>query len=355
MTTVWHYDGVSAVRQNGRIEADGGVFTLTLETGVSTRHRFDELVFRSDHDDVRVYGLRQTRGWQIGFTGPVPPEIDKRLPRVERLGGWFDRIGLIGATLVSVLLSAVAVFGIMKSPDMLAPLIPFSWEQRIGNAMVGDFGGRFCNGPGGQEALDRLVRRLDPTAKDLRVRVANIKAINAVALPGGNIIIFRGLLQTAQSPDELAGVIGHEIGHVRNRDVMQALLRQVGLSLVLGGFGGDTGGYLNQLISAGYSRETESNADRFAIDMLKRARIAPDDTAGFFGRLAGDEEESEVAKAALSYISSHPLSKSRETMFRKSRDPKISYAPSITPAEWRALVDSCANDPDVKQDDGFLL
>ena len=99
--------------------------------------------------------------------------------------------------------------------------------------MVGDFGGRFCNGPGGQAALDALVRKIDQGKPAVRVHVANIGMVNAVALPGGNIVLFRGLLQEAKSPDEIAGVLGHEIGHVRKRHVVRALMRQAGLSVLL--------------------------------------------------------------------------------------------------------------------------
>ena len=221
--------------------------------------------------------------------------------------------------------------------------------------MVGDFGGRFCNGPGGQEALDALVKRIEPQGRGLQVRVANINMVNAVALPGGTIIVFRGLLQEAKSPDELAGVIGHEIGHVRNRDVMQSLLRQAGLGLLLGGISGDAGGYANTLISATYSREAEAEADAFSIKLMKRANVSPKDTAGFFARLAEGEKMPGKAAAALGYLSSHPLSKNREAMFRNSANAKAAYTASISPQQWRALLETCATDTDVAQDDALFL
>lgn len=330
-------------------------FTLRCETGESERVRFADLTFRSHDEQGRVYGLKQRQGWRIGLADPVPPEIMAKLPRTERFGGWIDRIGLVPAAAVSLLLSAAALFTIFKAPDFIAPLVPLSWEKRLGDAMIGDFGGRFCNGPGGQAALDALVQRLEPGNRDLRVRVANINMVNAIALPGGTIIVFRGLLQEAKSPDELAGVIGHEIGHVRNRDVMQSLLRQAGLSLLLGGIGGDAGSYANTLVAASYSREAETEADKFSIRLMKTARVSPEDTAGFFARLSENEAKQDADTITLGYLSSHPMSKKREAMFRSSHNPKDGYTPAITATQWRALVDSCANDPDVKTDDGFLL
>jgi predicted Zn-dependent protease len=228
-----------------------------------------------------------------------------------------------------------------------------SWEQKMGDAMIGDLGGRICDGAEGQRALDALVQRIDPEADKLRVRIVNVDMVNAAALPGGQIVIFRGLLQEAKNPDELAGVLGHEIGHVRNRDVMQALLRQMGLSLLLGGVGGDVGGALNSAISASYSRAAESRADGYAINLMRTANVSPLPTAGFFDRLAADERKLGKGAIAMSYMSSHPLSDERRKIFLASARKGAAYSPAVTPQQWRAIVDACANDPDVKEGDLF--
>ena len=74
--------------------------------------------------------------------------------------------------------------------------------------MVGDFGGRFCDTPKGRAALAKLTKSLDGNPKELQVEVANIDMLNAVALPGGKVVLFQGLLDQAKSPDEVAGVLG---------------------------------------------------------------------------------------------------------------------------------------------------
>jgi Zn-dependent protease with chaperone function len=79
-----------------------------------------------------------------------------------------------------------------------------------------------------------------------------------VALPGGNVILFDGLVKQARSPDEVAGVLAHEIGHVREKHVMQALLRQMGLAVVLGGIDGNSGALVNNMLSMSYSRVVSS-------------------------------------------------------------------------------------------------
>ena len=355
MARVWHYDGGSGVRYQVELLPEGDGFRLALPEGAGNLHHWADLIQMGDRQGERIFGLKGRRGWRIGFEGEVHTDIDRHLPRTKTYGGVIDRIGLWPASGAFVALSAVALFIVVKTPDWLAPMVPVSLEQKLGDAMVGDFGGRVCNGPGGQDALDALVARIEPNPEGLKVRAVNIAMSNAVALPGGNIFVFRGLLQEAKSPDELAGVIGHEIGHVRNRDVMQALLRQMGLSVLMGGMNGDVGGGVNALVSSTYSRGAESKADDYAIRALQKAKVSPEGTAGFFARLAEAEKLLGKGKAALGYLSSHPMSDTREKKFRASLTKGAAMTPVVTAEQWRAIVDSCANDPDVEKNDGLLF
>jgi len=352
---LWHYDGQTAIRHEVELAADDAGFALIGEAEETGPFPWSDLVRRDDSPDGPVYGLTGRAGWRICFAGGIPGNVRDRLPEPARYGRWIDRLGLWRASGLFLAISAVFAFGVIRAPDWLAPNIPFAWEKRMGDAMVGDLGGRFCNGAGGQAALDALVRKIDRGQPPVRVRVANIGMVNAVALPGGNIIVFRGLLQESKSGDEIAGVIGHEIGHVRKRHVVQALMRQAGLSVLLGGFGGDTGGYLNSMLAASYSREAEAEADDYAIRRLKSARVSPDDTADFFARMAAQEAKLGNAAAAMGYVSTHPLSQSRERAFRGSKKAGSVYAPVLDPAQWNALIDICHNDPKVEKDDGFLF
>ncbi len=358
MARVWHYDGTSAIRHELTFVAHQSGFALYDGPAEREAHRWDELSHGGLIKGAHFYTLTNRRGWRIGFIDPVPADVDARLPKAARYGGIIDKLGLGPASGIFLGLSAIAIFVALKVPDILAPMVPLSWEKRLGDAMIGDFGGRTCHGPGSDAAIKAMMTRLDPGGKSLDIQIANINMVNAVALPGGNIIVFRGLLQEAKSPDELAGVLGHEIGHVRNRDVMQALIRQLGLSVILGGAsgsGGKAGEYVNALIASTYSREAEAHADAHAIKLLREATISPEDTASFFSRLAEAEKAMGKASAALGYVSSHPLSVTREREFRASFVKGKAYRPVIAPEQWRAIIDSCANDPKIDKDDDQLF
>ena len=350
MAQVWHYDGSSGIRYDADLTPTEGGFRLLTDHGDVSDYRWSDLIARNAQGNAQVFGLAGRQGWRIGFEGGVPGDIAPLLPKGARYGKLIDRIGVGKASAIFVGVSALVLFIGLSAPGWIAPRIPWSYEQKLGDAMVGDLGGRFCKGPGGEAALAALVRRIDPGGRAVDVHVVHIAMVNAVTLPGGKILVFDGLLKQANSADELAGVIGHELGHVRHGDVMQALVRQAGLSVLLGGFGGNMGGNLNTMLSASYSRGAESAADDYAIYALKHAQISPHDTAGFFTRLG---KQSGNVEAAFAYVASHPVSTNRATHFESSVVKGASYTPALSEDQWAALADICHNDPARKKDDGF--
>lgn len=344
----WHYDGQSAVRRSVILRPIGdGFIAEEPETGWSGDPvRWDRLTVIGREGDRSAYGHSERPGWRIGFIGQAPHAIARHLPQPERYGRWIDRFGFWPAAAAFTVVAAAVVFIVLQVPDWLAPLIPRHWEERMGDAMVGDFGGRFCQTPAGDAALIALVRKVDPQGEARDVSLANIPLVNAVTLPGGRIILFDGLIQQATSPDEVAGVLGHELGHVRHRDTLTGLLRQLGLTAVLGSFGGNAGGYLNGVLALSYGRKAETSADGVAIEQMRAANISPLPTAGFFARLSGDEG-SDTGAQAMTWLSSHPLSAERRKRFEAAAAKGQNYRPVLDVAQWQALRGSCKADPDV--------
>ncbi len=335
---VWHYDGTTALRRQVSLVEDGDGFALDGE-----RYAFADLTPGDGDGTATTFGLKGRPGWRIGFDGAVPADIAARLPHAHRYGGWVDRLGLWQAAAIFTAVAAVVVFLVLRTPALVARMVPASVERRLGDAMVGDFGRKGCADPAGRAALAKLTARLDPADPTLEVHVVKLPMVNAVTLPGGRIVIFDGLLKAASSPDEVAGVIGHEIGHVRARDVMESLLRQMGLSVLLGGLEGHVGGYTNALLATAYSRDAEARADGYAITLLNDARLSPLPTARFFtklGKRAGSTER------LFAYIASHPVSADRATRFRKSVTKDIAYTPALDAREWAALRTICRGETD---------
>jgi hypothetical protein len=336
----YYYDGETARRREVDVVPAPGGLKIVGE-GIDRQFATSELVHLDDRRDAEIYGESDRGGWRLGILKPVPDDIAGLLPGRRVYGRWIDRIGLTRAVAVAVLVSALVVVVGQYFPRWVAPLVPRSWEQKFGDTLVGDFGQKFCAAPGGQQALDKLAARLGTQPGSMRIRVVNVPIVNAAALPGGTIVIFNELLDEAEGPDEVAGVLAHEIAHVENRDVTEMMIRQLGFSLLLSTLGGTTGSNVEMLMGARYSRGAEARADADAIAALQRANISPRATAGFFERLAKIEKSVPGLAKSLAYISSHPMSEARQRQFESAVRKGEAYAPALSPEEWRDLKTIC--------------
>lgn len=160
-------------------------------------------------------------------------------------------------------------------------------------------------------AIEDIGRRLTAqSSHSYRWYVAKDASINAFAMPGGYIVVHTGLIDAAESPEELAGVIAHEVQHVEQRHSLQQIARELGLgaaiSLLLGD-AGNIGSMATQLSGLKFSRDHEREADLRGLESLLAAGIDPAGMASMFRKL-------EAAAAGLSppaLLSSHPATAER--------------------------------------------
>ncbi len=287
-----------------------------------------------------------------------------RLPhlREERIFD-FVRLRLVfGLVAVMAGVLAVLFYGVVPlSSEYLAQNMPAAWERRIGEdvktAIIADFAraaGRrpedlLCEGQVGSEALATLVGRIEPHARSdfpLDVVVLDLDAVNAFAMPGGNIILFKGLLNFARSGDEVAGVVAHEAAHVEyhhpSRKIFESGSTNVLLSLLFGDFGGRDLALAvgNLLLSAGYSREMEWEADHAAVRMLGDAQIPSEPLAGFLDRV---QRASGPSNEDFEWMMTHPSSRRRALSVREAGAVLTDPRPALTDAEFLRLRLICSD------------
>ncbi|WP_299146880.1 M48 family metallopeptidase [uncultured Tateyamaria sp.] len=241
--------------------------------------------------------------------------------------------------------------------NTLARFIPVEREVAYGKAVVKQMerfmGGRSdqgltCTGTEGRAALDVMIARLTDGVDlqyDLNVNVFDHKMVNAFAAPGGQIVLMRGLIARAKTPDEVAGVLAHEIGHVEARDTTRNALRAAGsaglLSLILGDFAGGSAVVVvaEYTLTASYTREAEAEADVFALEMLNAAGADATAFATFFDSLS---ELERLTPDLPEYLSTHPELVDRAAAARAfARDQGVT-TPILDDAEWAALKKICA-------------
>jgi Zn-dependent protease with chaperone function len=250
------------------------------------------------------------------------------------------------AALVSIVLTVMYV--VPLAADRLTPFIPYAIEKRIGE--VADkqvkviFDGKVCENPDGKAAFTKLVDTLRQAGEidtDADAAVISNEIANAIALPGGKIYVFEGLLAKAESVDELAGVIAHELGHVKGRDGLRNLIYNGGTSFLIGLLFGDVTGSSaiifasRELFQASHSREAERNADQMTIDVMRKLGRSPKPMGEFLLRVTGKEKGK-----GLAMISSHPLSEDRLARMSQ-QDAPPSAPPLLTAQEWASLKAIC--------------
>ena len=225
--------------------------------------------------------------------------------------------------------------------------MPASWERNLGAAIVGDFGDNRCDSKEGQQALDAMVERMSPGAMrgstGIKAAALDIPMFNAAALPGGYVVLFKPII-TETEPDELAGIVAHELAHVRRRHVTEALIRELGIGALIRLFAGNVGANASQLVALSYTRENEADADAEAIVMLRRARISPLPTARLFQRLAKEQGEG-TGMLTAEFLDSHPLSGARAKRFAAAFDRRQRYEPVLTRDQADALFNICWKGP----------
>jgi Zn-dependent protease with chaperone function len=262
------------------------------------------------------------------------PRVPKRSPGARR-----RHVLALPVAVVAIVGLAIA-FGLDRIPDLAAPWLPNRWTSAFGRTIESGLAldHRRCTAEPGLAHLRALVDRLARAAdrqQPVSVAVIDDPVINALTLPGSRIVVMRGLIDQIGDPDELAGVLAHEMGHVMRRDPEVAMLRNLGLSAIasLLGIGG---GSVNapDLVSLSYSRSAEAAADEAAIRYLSAAGMSTDGLARFFARLQALEAKTGAAEAG--WLATHP-----PTAKRRQHVSGEAGVPALDLADWSALKSVC--------------
>lgn len=230
--------------------------------------------------------------------------------------------------LTVVVIGLVALFWVLGlAADYLVLKIPFEYEQRLGESLVLD--DEVLDGPipGYLQALaDRLVAEMDlPDGMSIHTHYIDKPEVNAGATLGGQLLIYRGLLERMPSENALAMVIGHEIGHVQLRHPLRSLGRGVVLAVAAAALTGASGNSLGSLVvdetgsftSLSFSRDQEEAADALGLRALVGVYGHGSGSRELFQVLQQEEEKASLGIPEVEFLRTHPLSEERiEAMSR---------------------------------------
>ncbi len=359
-----HYlDGRTAARRRATIRPMRSGLEIATEDGATLWWPYGEI--RQTQGFYAGEEVRLERGGELAEVLLVPdagfltalrqqgaPELTRRFhdPARRRFRIQLTLLAGLGAI---ALTAALYLWGIPALAAVLASRVPVAWEERLGKAVADEVAppGKRCADPARAGAIERILATLTapvPAAPyTFRVFVVDGATVNAFALPGGYVVVYRGLIERTRTAEELAGVLAHEIQHVLHRHVTRALFQHASTGLLLTALTGDASGVLAYGLEAArtlgtlrYSRQAEEEADADGLRMLQAAGIDPAGMIAFFESLKQEERH---VPARLEYLSSHPATERRIERLRALAARPAPPARKLLPdSDWGDIKRICA-------------
>lgn len=315
--------------------------------------------------ELRIANRQKPTGARLAVAGIADMRsVLNLLPALaqhQRRDFWLQARTIVLATAALASVIVAYLFGIPLLADRLVRYVPSAWETKIGDTAAVQIERQLTAGKGyvvcdpdrdsvANKAIARFVAAtfegLDSPFHPV-VTVVRSETPNAFALPGGRAYYLSALVQASRSPDEFAGVLAHELGHVYYRHGMQSLIASSTTGLLVGFVLGDmtglsvAGAIGSSLVDNRFSRQDEAQADRFAAETAQRLGYSTKGLADLLERVAKDDSFSR----ALALFSNHPLTDERRRALEALETPVADAKPAFTDAEWAAIHDMCPPPP----------
>ena len=353
------------------VQVDGEGLTITFESEGSDGAReavpFSTLTVSAgglDHDHLvvkwtSVQGERTLylknpdviRAFRQASPDHLSPPFEQAAERVRQVR---HRHRIMWAAVAGSIL--VVVLGLWFGVDLLVELavsrIPVEWEQKLGESAYRDFLTHqevMKEGPAvtalGEMTL-RLTEQIPNNPYKFKVTVVKSDVVNAFALPGGYVVVFTGLMKKAESGEEVAGVLSHELNHVLERHGLERIVKSLGLMTVVAIVLGDQQGLVGmmkqlgvELLTLKFGREQETEADLTGLQLLQRAKIDPSGMIRFFERLSEKDE------GRVEWLSTHPMSTARAERLKKELAALPKRSPEPFTFDWKQVQASLGSQP----------
>ncbi len=240
--------------------------------------------------------------------------------------------------ILALILAGIAGVWLAKDPMVkaVASQVPAEWEQKLGDTAFAQvtLTSKLVTDADVKKQLEQLAAPLLAAVPQdrykFKLHIIEDASLNAFALPGGNVAFHTGLLLTAETPEEVLGVLAHEISHVTEQHGMRGIVQGLGLYAIVTTFFGDVSGLaailVNNapfLLSQKFSRDHEREADEQGFRYLEAAKLNPRGMITFFEKMRREEEKLREkipggeALDALNFLSTHPATAERTAHLEK--------------------------------------
>lgn len=241
-------------------------------------------------------------------------------------------------SLLALIVAAIAAVWFAKNPMVkaVARQVPVEWEQKLGDTAFAQasLGSKLITDAAVKKQLEQLIAPLLAAVPQdryqFKLHLVEDASLNAFALPGGNVALHTGLLLAADTPEEILGVLAHELSHVTEQHGMRGIVQSLGLYAIVTTFFGDATGlaailvdHAPFLLTQKFSRDHEREADEQGFRLLEAAKLNPRGMITFFEKLRREEEKLREklpggeALDALNFLSTHPATPERTARLEK--------------------------------------
>jgi beta-barrel assembly-enhancing protease len=355
-----YYDGQSLEPQQVTITVEPVGLSLHFANGTTRNWNYQEL--RQTQGRYSGEEVRFERGTGIGETLVISnaniliaihEQGESRAGHVHHPGRRLTRVywTLFAALAVIPMIYGIFTWGVPWLARPITGAIPVSWEIQLGQLVQQEFtaGKPVCTNPRLIHAVESIMTTLTDSINTLpfrfQVTVVDSPVINAMAAPGGYVIVFRGLLQDTVSPEEFAGVLAHEMQHILLRHTMHLIVRHVSIAFIIAALSGDASGMVTYALQAAqtlqtlsYSRDAEDQADEQGFQLLQQAGINPEGMLTFFAKLG----KAQPGDTVFRYLSTHPATKDRLAHLEGLRPPdSTTYQTFPFQSEWPEIILLC--------------
>lgn len=219
---------------------------------------------------------------------------------------------------------AVVKWGIPMTANYVAEQLPSQTLKQLGDEaekQIINITEKSTLAQGQQDSIRQqyLAHIAEDQPAKLIFRKGEYLGANAMALPNHTIIMTDELVEMAHSDQEILGVLAHEQGHLIERHSLKSALAAVGMSVIYVGITGDSSDLFATLpvtmVNANYSRQFETDADAYAMNVMQREGMSVSHFANMLERIGGDEEES-TTNSMWDFFSSHPSTAERVAKVR---------------------------------------
>lgn len=236
-------------------------------------------------------------------------------PVKEKSGSALKPI-LVFVSIVLAFFACLYFFIVPWAAEQFATVVPKETEVEIGDNLFKSTIAEYTVNDSATKLINAFFRQMKrPQDYDIRITVVKNAQVNAFAMPGGNIVVFDGILNKMDAYPQLAALLGHEFSHVQHRHTTRSIFRSLGNYLFITAILGDVGGvagiigeHANSLKDLGYSRSLEHEADEEGFKLLVQNNIDPQGMLQLFEKLEEETKGQEVPE----FLSSHPVTQSRK-------------------------------------------